>query len=168
MVILLISAIFWEKPSKKKHMFIVDNRNTRNRWEISSQLTSKTTGRQWHRFDVFIVNCEHIPHLFLVLLLLNLNRQMFGGKVHKNIISIKRLLNRIFVNFQGQAKFLHICINKTKNNLEYIFLRIRKPNCSSFTNFNSSEYLPHLKQVLHSAFPLIYFLLIFKLFVLFS
>ena len=39
--------------------------------EICLTLTIKTTERrQWQRFGVFIVNFEHISHLFLVFLLL--------------------------------------------------------------------------------------------------
>ena len=52
----------------------LNNRNTRTRFEICSKLTIKTPERsQWCRSGVFIVNFEHIPHLVLVFLLLNLN-----------------------------------------------------------------------------------------------
>ena len=57
--------------------FKVNNRNIRARCEIYSKLTIKTPEqRHWRRSGVFIVNCEHISHFFLVLLLLNLSRQM--------------------------------------------------------------------------------------------
>ena len=45
----------------------VNSRNTRKRCEICSKLTIKTP-------DVFIVNFEHIVHLVLVFLLLNLSK----------------------------------------------------------------------------------------------
>ena len=45
----------------------VNNRNTRTKCEICSKLTIKTP-------DTFIVNFEHISHLVLVFLLLNLKR----------------------------------------------------------------------------------------------
>ena len=46
------------------YMFKVNNRNTRTRCEICSQLTVKTPERRhWCRFVVFIVICEHILHL---------------------------------------------------------------------------------------------------------
>ena len=34
--------------------------------------------RQWHRSDVFIVNCEHNSHLAIVFLLLTLSRLGIG------------------------------------------------------------------------------------------
>ena len=56
------------------YLFKVNNRNTRKRSEICSKLTIKTPERrQRRRSGVFIVNFEHISHLFLVLLLLTLN-----------------------------------------------------------------------------------------------
>ena len=52
----------------------MNNRNTRTRCEICSKLIIKTPERpQWRRSGVFIVNFEHISHLFLVFLLLTLN-----------------------------------------------------------------------------------------------
>ena len=36
----------------------------------------------WRRSDVFIVNFEHISHLFLVSLLLTLSRQMPAGIIY--------------------------------------------------------------------------------------
>ena len=55
-------------------MFKVNNRNTRIRCEICSELTIKTPERrQWRRPGVFIVNFEHISHVVLAFLLLTLN-----------------------------------------------------------------------------------------------
>ena len=52
----------------------VNNRNTRKRCEICSNLTIKTPERlQWRRSGVFIVNFEHIVHLVQLFLLLTLN-----------------------------------------------------------------------------------------------
>ena len=50
------------------YMFNVNNRNTRTRCEICSNLTVKTPD------GVFIVNFEHISHLVLVFLSLTLSR----------------------------------------------------------------------------------------------
>ena len=59
------------------YMFKVNNRTTRTRCEICSDVTIKTTEqRQWRRSGVFIVNFEQISHLVLVFLLLTLSRQM--------------------------------------------------------------------------------------------
>ena len=45
----------------------VNNRNTIYRYEICSKLIIKTPERcHWHRFDVFVVNFEHISHFFPV------------------------------------------------------------------------------------------------------
>ena len=42
---------------------------------VQSKLAIKTSERcQWHRCGVFIVNFEHILHLFLVYLLLTVTR----------------------------------------------------------------------------------------------
>ena len=49
------------------YLLKVNNRNTRARSEICSNLTIKTPERrQWHRSGVFIVNFKHISHLLLV------------------------------------------------------------------------------------------------------
>ena len=57
------------------YLIIVNNRNTRKRCEMCFKLTIITLERRhWRRFDVFMVNFEHISHLFLVLLLLTLNK----------------------------------------------------------------------------------------------
>ena len=48
--------------------------------EICSKLIIKTIEqRLWDRSGVFIVNFEHITHLFLLFLLLTLNKQMLAG-----------------------------------------------------------------------------------------
>ena len=55
--------------------------NTRKRCEICSKLTIKTPElRQRSLSGVFIVNFEHISHLFLVFLLLTLNKYVLGGR----------------------------------------------------------------------------------------
>ena len=51
----------------------VINTNNTKRCEICSKLTIKTPERrQWRHSDVFIVNSEHISHIFSVFLLLTL------------------------------------------------------------------------------------------------
>ena len=52
------------------YLFQVNNRNTGKRFEICSKLTIKLPKRHyWRRSDVFIVNFEHISHIFLGWLL---------------------------------------------------------------------------------------------------
>ena len=54
------------------YLFKVSNRNTR---KSKSKLTIKTRQRlEWHRSRDFIFNVEHILHLFLLFLLLTLNK----------------------------------------------------------------------------------------------
>ena len=66
-------------------MFKVNNRNTRKRCELCSKLTIKTPElRHWRRFGVFIVNFEHISHLFLGFLLLTLRRKLPIGYLYLN------------------------------------------------------------------------------------
>ena len=56
------------------YIFKINNKNTRTRCEICSNLTLNTPERRkWRRSGVFIVNFEHISHLVLVFLLLTLN-----------------------------------------------------------------------------------------------
>ena len=62
------------------YLFKVNNRNTRKRCEICSKLTIKTPERRyWRRSAVFIVNFEHISHLFLVFLTLTWNKKILAG-----------------------------------------------------------------------------------------
>ena len=56
------------------YMFKVNNRNTRTRCEICSELTIKIPERRQWRSGIFIFNFEHISHLVLVFLLLTLSR----------------------------------------------------------------------------------------------
>ena len=57
------------------YLFKVNNSNIRKRCEICSKLTIKTPERrQCRRSGVFIFNFERISHLFLVFLLLTLNK----------------------------------------------------------------------------------------------
>ena len=63
-------------------LFKVNKRYTRKNCEICSKLITKTPEwRHWRRSGVFIVNFEHISHLFLVYLLLTLNMEMLAGTV---------------------------------------------------------------------------------------
>ena len=69
------------------YLFKVNNRNTRKRCEVCSNLKTKIPERRcWSRPGVFIVIFKHISHLFLVLLLLTLtlNKYMLAGKLPLN------------------------------------------------------------------------------------
>ena len=94
--IVLIAALisvfnrFWGGRSPANiYLFKFNNRNTRKRCEMCSKLTIKTPERcHWRHSGVSIVNFERISHLFLVFLLLNLNKKMLPGeqwnKIDKN------------------------------------------------------------------------------------
>ena len=57
------------------YMFKGNNKNTRTRCKICSELTIKTPDQsQWFRSAVFIGNFEHMSHLVLVFPLLTLGR----------------------------------------------------------------------------------------------
>ena len=72
-------GIFVFKFPKNIYLFKVNNRNTRKRCKICSKLMLKTPKRRhWHCSSVFIDNFEHLSHLFLVLLLSTISREMFS------------------------------------------------------------------------------------------
>ena len=81
------SIDLWNKPNDwglydgniaaNIYYFKVNNKNPRKRCEICSKLIIKTPERR--RSGDFIVNFEHISHLFLAFLLLTLNKQMLAG-----------------------------------------------------------------------------------------
>ena len=76
-----------------KYMFKVNSRNTSERWEICSKLTIKTPKRHYRGLcGVFIFNFEHISHIFLVHLLLTLNRSLFAGLFCKTSLEGQTLL----------------------------------------------------------------------------
>ena len=58
----------------------VNSRSTRKRCEICLKITIKTPGRdQQRRSGIFVFKFEHTSHLFLVFLLLTLNKYMLAG-----------------------------------------------------------------------------------------
>ena len=66
------------------YLFKVNNRNTGKECEICSELKIKPPEKHnYHRSGIFVVNFEHISQLFLVFLLLSLNRKMFAGDIKK-------------------------------------------------------------------------------------
>ena len=89
------------------YLFKVSNRNTRKIYEICSKLTIKTPERrQRHRSSVFVVNFEYISRLFLVYLLLTLNKYVLAGmciehtwiyKINWQILTTK-VINTCFLN----------------------------------------------------------------------
>ena len=72
------------------YMLKVNNRNTRSRCKIWSKLTIKIPERRHcRRSGVFIVNFEHISHLDLVFLLLNLIGKCRLGCIQQLIMSAR-------------------------------------------------------------------------------
>ena len=69
-----VKVIFCDFPDGN-YMFKVNNRNTRTRCEICSELTMKTLERRhWCGSGVFFVNFEHILYRVIVFLLLTLRK----------------------------------------------------------------------------------------------
>ena len=64
-------TIFWNLVLLRFKMNFLFKVNNRNISEICTKLTIKIP---WRRSGIFIVNFEQISHLFLVFLLLNLNK----------------------------------------------------------------------------------------------
>ena len=96
------------------YLFKVNNRNTRKKCEISSKLTTKNTRTtSMTSFCCFIVNFEHISHLFLVSLLLTLNKYLdkflidlvkFTGKHVWRRTFLKKFLSDLF-NYEFYESF---------------------------------------------------------------
>ena len=74
--------------SKINHLFIVNNSYIRKRYEICSKLTIKAS--EW-RSTIFVVDFERISHLFLMFLLLTLNKLLFAGSHPINLETLKVL-----------------------------------------------------------------------------
>ena len=78
---ILVKFVEILKRYPSKHLPVQSqHRNTRKRCKISSKLTIKIPERgHWRHTVVFIVNFEHISHLFLQFLLLILRFYLFPG-----------------------------------------------------------------------------------------
>ena len=75
-IIIIIVVLFGIITASPAGIYLlkVNNRNTRTRFEICSNLMIKISEpRHWRVSGIFIVNFEHISHFVLVVLLLTLN-----------------------------------------------------------------------------------------------
>ena len=71
------------------YMFKVSNGNFRTRYDICLKLPIKTPERlHWRRLSVFVVNVENISYLFLVFVLLTLNKLKLFGKFKVKMVSL--------------------------------------------------------------------------------
>ena len=71
------------------YLFKINNGNTRKSWEVCSNLTSKAPDRRHGRHSGdFIVNFEVTLQIFVLFLLLTLNRKIFSWKL-KNILFVQ-------------------------------------------------------------------------------
>ena len=98
--------ISWSIPANT-YLLKVSNSYTRKRRKICSKLTIKTPEWcQWRRSGVLIVNFKHISLLFLLFLLLTLNKKRFVGTLLKKVLKIcqNKYLNEVFsgqnINFK--------------------------------------------------------------------
>ena len=81
------SKYYSEVHPAKIYLFKVINRNTRKRYELCLKLTTKTPEiRHWWCSAVFIVNFEHISHLFVVILLLTLQLTVFSEEFYRRCL----------------------------------------------------------------------------------
>ena len=84
----------------------MNNNYTRKRCKICSKLIIQTP--EW-RFTVFVVDFEHILYLFLVFLLLTLNKLVFAGSHPTNLQTLKLFTAATINNVKtrpSKAKFL--------------------------------------------------------------
>ena len=102
-------------------MFKVNNRNTRKRCKICSMLITKTSEwRHWRWSGIFIVNFEHISHLFLVFLLSTFNKYMLA----RLCLPVSSSAFRTLSNIYEQAFFCKILANLSKLFLKFsLFVR---------------------------------------------
>ena len=86
--------------SKSIYLFKDNNRSTSTskRCEIRSKLTIKTSERSdWRRSGVFIVNFELISFLFLVFLLLTLNKEMIAWIDTKSVNTMDQFFKKFAI-----------------------------------------------------------------------
>ena len=107
-------------------MFRVNNRNARKRCEICSELTIKTP--EWRRrlAGDYIINFEHISHLFLMFLLLTFSKKMLAGFVlTTNIFRTQsNIRDRVFAkvnNFFAKSSFLVIWVGSEYASCQTVF-----------------------------------------------
>ena len=125
--------------------FTCANWNTRKRCEISSMLTTKTPEqRQWSRSGVFIVNLEHISYVFLLFLLLTLNKQLLAG-----IRCLRRLVNFLLMySSEWRSAGMKSCFSKClpQKNKENSLQMKEWEKCSEFLTEDLKTKLNHTKR----------------------
>ena len=99
------------------YLFKVNKRNSGKGFEICSKLTTKTPERRhWRCSGVFIVKCEHISHIFLVFLLLNLKKKMLAGTYAITFLVPQSIQEKLTMkkNFSSLIA-RHLAFQETKN-----------------------------------------------------
>ena len=85
------------------YLFKVNNRNIRKRYEIYPKLTIKRPKQpHWYHSDACTVNFEYISHLFLVFLLLTLNKIMLAGlavSIQMTTLGLSNIFPRFFDSY---------------------------------------------------------------------
>ena len=98
------------------YLFKVNNRNFNIRCGLYSKLTIKTPERrQWRRSGVFAVNFEHISNLFLVFLLLTLNKYMLAGNIDSHCFTYLTF----FTCTTDRVNSLMLCWQPTYHKLDW-------------------------------------------------
>ena len=99
------------------YLFKVKNRNTRKRCEVRSKLTIKTPDRlHSRRPGVFIVNFEHILHLFLMFIFLILNKLMINLKEKKTEKKENKKTRTQIINIWPYLVVFSVSTNQRKVN----------------------------------------------------
>ena len=98
---------YWTVYAANIYLFQVNNKSTRKRCEICSKLTIKTPERrQRRRSGVFIVNSEHISHLFSSVSVIDFEQVNVSWVVFVIPARMDFILNIIFPHDQS-SNFLH-------------------------------------------------------------
>ena len=97
-------------------MLKVNNINTRKRCKICSKLTIKTPERrQWHRSCVFIVNFEHISHVFSRVSIVNFKQVNVSWVENSNLQVLELALELKIVCFVVSVNPVNIYLFKFNN-----------------------------------------------------
>ena len=104
---------------ENKYMLKAHNNNIRKRCETWERLER----HHWCNFSIFVVNFEHVLHLILVYLLLNLNKQMLPGNPRCGSLNIPEQNDFITVLFLLLIlNIFNLCSSASIVNFEHLFV----------------------------------------------
>ena len=117
-------SLDWRIPANT-YLLKVNNSYTRKRRKICSKLTIKTPEWcHWRRSGVLIVNFKHISLLFLVFLLLTLNKKRFVGTLLKKVL--KKCENKYLDEvFSGQNINFKLLVEHSNEYVALFVIRLK-------------------------------------------